>query len=229
MKNAKNSDTASKINIEATGISKFYEVENKRITALQNVNLTIHQGETLAVHGLRKSGKSTLLKILSGQLPPDKGSCLFDGLDFYNQLREDQLSFRNNEISYISTGTPLVPTLTLEENILLPLFYLDIPKEEHPSILRPILEKYNLYGRRHQYPKNTSMELYQLTAFLQAIVRQPAILLADDVETEDLFSLLMEYSENNNCTLIFSTTCNAFISQSKNTVYLDAGTAHIVK
>lgn len=212
----------SQVTIELKGISKFFKTDDEMISALQNITLTIPQGDCLAVHGPRKSGKTTLLKTLAGFSVPDKGSCFFNKKNFYSLLSEEQIKYRSQNIGYLPKSTPLIPTLTLEENIQLPLFYQGIAKKDFSKYLRPMLEEHQLYGKRHAYPHQVAASTCRLTAYLQAVVCCPAILIADDVQNDDLFSLLMQYQQQGN-TLIITTKQDHFLRQCKHTIFIEEG------
>lgn len=107
--------------IELKEISKYYQSEGERVAAVQGMDLTIEEGEFIAVMGPSGSGKSTLLNILGGLSHPSAGDLWVDGIDIYQLKGEKLADYRREYIGFVFQSFQLIPYLTILENILLPL------------------------------------------------------------------------------------------------------------
>lgn len=191
-------------------LSKSYGKENTRVDALKNVNLTIEQGEFVAVVGPSGSGKSTLLHLLGGVDRPNSGKVYVDGVDIYSLSEKELAIFRRRKVGFIFQFYNLVPVLTTEENILLPLL-LDSKKinKEHIEDLIDIL---GLQERRDHLPNQLSGGQQQRVSIGRALAYNPSIVLADEptgnldsVNSKEIIDLLRISVKKYNQTLILIT------------------------
>ena len=159
------------------------------VEALRGVNLSIQQGEYVAIMGASGSGKSTLMYLLGCLDRPTSGQYFLDGLDVA-QMRDTELSqFRGRKIGFIFQSFNLIPQLTIEENAEVPLFYQGIEKEERRRRAIEALKLVELDHRIGHRPSELSGGQQQRAAIARALVSEPLVLMADeptgnlDVET----------------------------------------------
>ena len=163
--------------IQIKNINKVYEGEVS-CHALQNISLDIKKGDFVAIVGSSGSGKSTLLNIIGGLDIPKSGKVMVDGISIYD-LTEDQKSvFRREYIGLIFQQYHLIPILTAEENVLVPL---EFSKNKNKLVeVRDILRKIGLEGKEKNIPGQLSGGQCQRVAIARALVNNPIILLADE-------------------------------------------------
>lgn len=164
--------------ITVHGLKKYYGSGPQQVKALDGIDLTIKQGEFTAITGASGSGKTTLLNMMGGLDVPTEGEVIVDGIDL-SRLREEQLAvFRRKKVGFIFQNYNLVPTLTVEENILFPLD-LDGAAPDM-RYLEEIIELLGLPDKLNAYPEALSGGQQQRTAIARALAAKPAILLADE-------------------------------------------------
>lgn len=164
--------------ITVHGLKKYYGSGPRQVKALDGIDLTIKQGEFTAITGASGSGKTTLLNMMGGLDVPTEGEVIVDGIDL-SRLREEQLAvFRRKKVGFIFQNYNLVPTLTVEENILFPLD-LDGAAPDM-RYLEEIIELLGLPDKLNAYPEALSGGQQQRTAIARALAAKPAVLLADE-------------------------------------------------
>lgn len=166
--------------IELRGIEKSFKEKNRTVTALSGVNLTLAEGEIVAVAGESGSGKSTLLNILGGMLRADKGSYTYCGeqIDVCNLRKMER--FRRERVGIIVQNFALVPFYTVQENIELPLRERREPKKLRREKVSRFLNEIGLSGAEGAYPDQLSGGEQQRVAICRAVIGNPALLLADE-------------------------------------------------
>lgn len=159
-------------------VTKIYGTGDTRVWALDDVNLTIDKGETLAVVGASGSGKSTLLHVMGGVDTADSGNIVVDGKDI-TTLNDDEMSvFRRRKIGFVFQAYHLIPVLTVEENIRMPIL-LDHKKPDREYIDH-IIEMLGLKDRRKHLPNQLSGGQQQRAAIARALANRPSLILADE-------------------------------------------------
>lgn len=159
-------------------VTKIYGAGDTRVWALDDVNLTIDKGETLAVVGASGSGKSTLLHVMGGVDTADNGNIIVDGKDI-TTLNDDEMSvFRRRKIGFVFQAYHLIPVLTVEENIRMPIL-LDHKKPDREYIDH-IIEMLGLKDRRKHLPNQLSGGQQQRAAIARALANRPSLILADE-------------------------------------------------
>jgi len=150
------------------------------VRALDGIDLDIGQGEYWAILGRSGSGKSTLLNLLGCLDRPTSGSYVLDGVDV-SRLSDDALSHvRSRSIGFIFQSFNLIPQLTVEENIEVPLFYQGVPPAESRRRALDIAKRVGLADRLHHRPTELSGGQQQRVAIARALVNDPTIVLADE-------------------------------------------------
>ncbi|MCZ2077434.1 MAG: ABC transporter ATP-binding protein [Bryobacterales bacterium] len=165
--------------IHASGLTKTIDSGAHTVEILRGINLEIPRGQFVAIMGPSGSGKSTLLGLLAGLDTATSGRVVIDGNDITG-LEEDELArIRGRKIGFVFQSYHLIPTLTAEENVLLPL---ELAGENHTGVERAgeLLGKVGLLDRRDHYPVQLSGGEQQRVALARAFVLRPPIIMADE-------------------------------------------------
>ena len=166
--------------INAADISRHYTMADGTVQALSNVSLTVNVGEFIAITGPSGSGKSTLMNILGLLDTCDSGTYMFSGLDT-KTLADNELSrIRNERIGFIFQSINLIPTLSVVENVAMPLTYICIPTAKRLERSLSALEAVGLSGRLSHKPYELSGGQQQRVAIARAVVANPKLILADE-------------------------------------------------
>lgn len=196
--------------LKVENLTKVYGKDNNKVVALDNVSFTVEKGEFIAIVGASGSGKSTLLHLIGGVDTPTSGKVFIDGQDIY-KLNSDKLAiFRRREVGLIYQFYNLIPILTVEENITLPL-ELDNRKVDKFE-LNEIIKLLGLERRRNHLPNELSGVQQQRTSIGRAIITKPAIILADEPTgnldskaSEEVVTLLQKMNKDYKQTIIMIT------------------------
>lgn len=169
------------MNIEAKELSKIYGNGESRVAALDRVSLKIASGDFLSVMGPSGSGKSTLLHLLSGLDRPTSGRLLYDGRDLYSLSDQELSAFRRRRMGFIFQQFHLLPVLTAQENILMPLL-LDRRKEQpDEAYLKQLIQMLGISDRMTHLPHELSGGQQQRVAIARAMIKNPKLLLCDEL------------------------------------------------
>ncbi|MBU9735970.1 ABC transporter ATP-binding protein [Diplocloster agilis] len=164
--------------LKTTHLRKYYGEETNQVKALDDVNLTVEQGEFVSIVGTSGSGKSTLLHMLGGLDLPTSGGVTVDGKELYS-MKEDELTiFRRRKIGFVFQSYNLVPVLNVLENIVLPM-ELDGNRTD-TGYVRQIIETLGLQEKKNSMPNQLSGGQQQRVAIARALAAKPAIILADE-------------------------------------------------
>jgi putative ABC transport system ATP-binding protein len=161
-------------------LSKIYAQGEIQVTALDNISLDIATGEFLTLMGPSGSGKSTLLHIIAGVDRPTSGECLVQGVDV-TKLNESQLAdWRNHNVGFIFQTFNLIPVLTAQENVELPLLLTRLDRAQRRRQVETALEIVGLADRAKHLPRQLSGGQEQRVAIARALVTDPALIVADE-------------------------------------------------
>ena len=185
--------------IELRGIRKTYQQGGNQIRALDGIDLTIQQGEFVAIMGPSGSGKSTLLNVLGALDKPDHGTYHLEQ-DEIGAMDDDAASdLRNRRIGFVFQSFHLLPRLTVLENVLLPQRYTATPDASAEERAKKLLTRIGLGERMGHLPGELSGGQLQRAAIARALLNQPALLLADEPtgnldskSAQDVLALLAE-------------------------------------
>ena len=166
--------------IRINQLSKSYEEGNRRHQVLEAVDLEIQSGETVVLLGKSGSGKSTLLNLISGIDLPDSGDIYIQSQNLAILGEEERTLFRRRDIGFIFQFFNLIPTLSVEENLLLPLELNACDDAEAKQRAAALLEEVGLGDRADSFPDRLSGGEQQRVAIARALIHQPAIILADE-------------------------------------------------
>ena len=166
--------------IKLQNIQRDFQVGDQTVHALDNVNLTINDGEYVSVMGPSGSGKSTLLNLLGLLDSPSAGNYFLNGHNVTELDENQQAMTRNQNIGFVFQVFHLIPRLTAAENIELPLVLAGIPEAIRKERVHNAIESMNLLDRAHHKPQELSGGQRQRVAIARATITQPSILLADE-------------------------------------------------
>jgi putative ABC transport system ATP-binding protein len=196
--------------IVARQVTKRIDTATHTVEILKGIDFEIERGQFVAIMGASGSGKSTLLGLLAGLDAPTSGQILLDGADITG-LEEDELAvLRGRTVGFVFQSYQLIPTLTAEENVLLPL---DLAGERHAGDrARDLLDRVGLLDRRDHYPVQLSGGEQQRVALARAFVMRPPILMADEptgnLDSKNgrlVLDLLLQLNQREKTTLLLVT------------------------
>ncbi|QVL31218.1 ABC transporter ATP-binding protein [Telmatocola sphagniphila] len=197
--------------VSAEHLTKRFHQGDSVVEAIKDVSLKIEDGEFVALMGASGSGKSTFLHVMAGLTRPDEGTLTIADTDL-SRLSDSRLThFRRRKIGLVFQAFNLIPTLTAEENITLPLLT-DGRSEQIEDRLEPLLDRLGLMARRHHRPDALSGGEQQRVAIARSLITQPALILADEptgsldsVNGQNICRLLRELSEEQRRTIVVVT------------------------
>lgn len=166
--------------IDIKDLSKVYMVGDERVRALDHANLHIYPQEFVSIIGPSGSGKSTLMNIIGCLDVADAGSYCLDGLPIETYTEKQLAAIRNQKIGFVFQNFNLIPKLTAEENVELPLIYQKVKHSERAERVQAALERVGLAKRSRHLPTELSGGQQQRVAIARAIVTNPKLILADE-------------------------------------------------
>ena len=198
--------------IRLESVSRHYLMGESVIRAVNDVSLTVPTGEFLALLGSSGSGKSTLLNLIAGFNRPTSGSVIAEGQDLSKMSSLELARYRRQTVGMVFQSFNLLPRMTLEENVELPLRLAEVDRSERAARVREALERVGLEKRIGHRPSELSGGEQQRTAIARALVNRPKILLADEptgnldsATGESILTLLREIQENPGMTIVMVT------------------------
>ncbi|MEI8605088.1 ABC transporter ATP-binding protein [Pseudoalteromonas sp. B160] len=166
--------------IKLTNLSRMFRTQDVETTALSNINLTVTEGDFLAIMGPSGCGKSTLLSILGMLDSPSAGSFEFAGTDIAGYSEKQLAELRKASIGFVFQSFNLIDELTVFENVELPLQYQKISKSERKDRVEAILKRVGIDHRGEHLPQQLSGGQQQRVAVARALVINPKLILADE-------------------------------------------------
>jgi putative ABC transport system ATP-binding protein len=175
-------DSSSQPVIDLVGISRTYYKPDGSVLveALKDVDLTITKGEYVAIMGASGSGKSTMMNIIGALDRPTNGDCLIEGSNIADMTDEELSQVRGRCIGFVFQAFNLISTLTITENVEVPLFYQSVPGQTRHQRANEMLSRVGLADRLSHRPRELSGGQQQRVAIARALVARPALLLADE-------------------------------------------------
>ncbi|MGN1183068.1 MAG: ABC transporter ATP-binding protein [Faecalibacillus sp.] len=164
--------------VEMKNVTKFYGYGFNRIKVLDHFNLSIEEGQMVAINGTSGSGKSTLLHIMGGLERPEAGDVMIENRNIYRLSNEELTILRRRRIGFIFQFYNLVPTINVYENIVLPI-HLDGQKEDEVYI-DELLDMLDLKDKKYHFVDELSGGQQQRVAIARALASKPAIIFADE-------------------------------------------------
>ncbi len=216
--------------VQVTGVHKYFTRGNERIDVLKGVNLEIPQGDFVALMGPSGSGKTTLLNLLGGLDAPSGGSVEVAGTNIA-ALGGGQLSrWRAHHIGFVFQLYNLLPVLTAERNVDLPLLLTNLSKAERKKRVAIALNVVGLAERAKHYPRQLSGGQEQRVGIARAIVTDPTLLLADEPTGDldrkagdEILDLLSALNEKHGKTIVMVTHDPRAAERAKRTLHLEKG------
>lgn len=161
-------------------ITKIYDMGEVQVSVLKGINLSIKEGEYIAIMGASGSGKSTLMNIIGCLDRPTTGRYALEGRNL-TTLHDDELAYiRNQRIGFVFQQFNLLPRSTALENVMLPMVYANVPKPKRRQRAMQALSRVGLGNHLHHRPSQLSGGQQQRVAIARALVNRPALLLADE-------------------------------------------------
>lgn len=197
--------------LEVRGLLKSIDSGAHRVDILRGVSFTVERGQFVAIMGPSGSGKSTLLGLLAGLDTPSGGQVILDGQEIQDLPEDDMAVLRGRKIGFVFQSCQLVPTLTAEENVLLPL---DLAGDGFAGAARArgLLEQVGLADRFDHYPVQLSGGEQQRVAVARAFVGRPPLILADEptgnldsANGKHVLDMLVEMNRSEGATLVLVT------------------------
>lgn len=189
--------------IRAEHASRHYQLGAAVVRAVDDVSLSIGQGEFVALLGSSGSGKSTLLNLMAGLDRPTSGAILAHERNLAEMSSNELASYRNRTIGMVFQSFNLLPRMTLAENVELPLRLAELDRAERPARVREAIERVHLSARLEHRPAEMSGGEQQRAAIARALVNRPAILVADEptgnldsATGDEIMRLLREINES---------------------------------
>ena len=209
-------------------VTKLYR--RRAVTALSEISLSVDAGTRLAIVGPSGSGKSTLLNLMGGLDTPTSGSVSFNGHAISSLGERARSILRRDSIGYVFQAYHLLPTLTCEENVALPLFLRNESESAARARARDVLERVGLADRCAHLPDELSGGERQRAAIARAIVGHPSLLLADEPtgnldgsSADQVLHVLCDVAAERQATLIVVTHSQAVVARCERAVRLDKG------
>ena len=165
--------------IEFQNVSKIFKTKECEVKALENVSLTIEDGDIYGIIGFSGAGKSTLIRTINALEVPTSGKVLVDGEDI-NALKQSKLRQKRKKIGMIFQQFNLLETKTVYENIALPLVLNHVPKDQIKKKVQEVLEYVELTDKKDVYPSKLSGGQKQRVGIARALATDPSILLSDE-------------------------------------------------
>ncbi len=185
--------------IELRDISKIYNAGELAVRAIDDVTLTIREGEFTAIMGPSGSGKSSMLNIIGCLDRPSLGSYLLDGIEVSQMAEDDIASVRNAKIGFVFQNFNLLPKLTAAQNVALPLIYAGVPAGERMARAEKALASVGLAGRVHHKPSEVSGGQRQRIAIARALINHPPLIIADEptgnLDTKSSYEIMALFTE----------------------------------
>ena len=166
--------------IEVKDLTKVFKTEEVETWALDQVSLSVENGEFVAVMGPSGCGKSTLLHILGLLDTASSGTYLLDGQDVSGYGERQRNALRKGTLGFVFQSFNLIDELTVRENIALPLLYMGVPAEERRRRVEEAMARMDITHRAGHFPRQISGGQQQRTAIARAIVTRPKLILADE-------------------------------------------------
>jgi len=195
--------------IETKELTKIFRTDEVETTALNKVNLTVQDGEFVAIMGPSGCGKSTLLNIAGLLDNPTNGELYFDSLEVSKYKERQRTSMRRGNIGFVFQSFNLIDELTVYENVELPLLYMKVSGSERKKMVNEVLDRMKIAHRKKHFPQQLSGGQQQRVAISRAVVTRPKLILADEptgnldsANGEEVMNLLTELNKDGTTIII---------------------------
>ena len=216
--------------VEITALDKTYGQGEAAALVLDHANAVFEVGEYVAIVGRSGSGKSTLLNLLGCLDDPSGGDVLFDGCSLSGMSEIDKAALRREKIGFVFQAFNLVPTLTVRENLLVPMQLNRRPREAAMTRISSLLRTAGLESHANRFPSELSGGEQQRVAVLRAIVHEPSLVIADEptgnldlATARETLDLLEACGHREGRTLIMATHSDEVIGRAERVLRIRAG------
>jgi putative ABC transport system ATP-binding protein len=216
--------------IKLENVEKVYTTERIETLALQNINMSVAQGEFVSIMGPSGCGKSTLLNLIGLLDKPSKGALAIEGKKINGAGDKALASIRNEKLGFVFQSFHLIPDLTVLDNVEIPLLYRSMSGKERRRLALAALDRVGLASRVHHFPTQLSGGQQQRVAIARAIVGRPRILLADEptgnldsAMGEEIMDILHTLNAQDGTTIVMVTHDERFASRTNRIVRLFDG------
>jgi putative ABC transport system ATP-binding protein len=213
--------------IDIRDLRKVYALDGVEIQALRGIDLSVREGELVAIMGPSGSGKSTLMNILGCLDLADSGSYRLRGEDVTRISRDQLAGVRNREIGFVFQGFNLLPRTSALENVETPLIYAGTAKRERQELAEAALGRLGLTDRLHHLPNQLSGGQQQRVAIARALVSRPSLLLADEptgnldtATSAEILDVLEELNRQDGLTVVMITHEPEVARRARRTLHL---------
>ena len=222
------------IAVQCTAVKKTYGKGDSAVRALRGVDLTVRTRELLMLVGPSGCGKTTLISVIAGVLDRDEGECTVLGADYAKMNSSQKAAFRAVNVGFVFQAFNLIPTLTIAENVAVPLFINGVPRGEALKRAREVLGMVGLGDRTNDEPRRLSGGQQQRVAISRAIVHKPKLLVCDEPTSAldhatgmRVMELLRSISDNTELSMIVVTHDQRIFEFSDRIAEMDDG--HIIR
>jgi putative ABC transport system ATP-binding protein len=227
---ASNKLASGELLVQLKGIGKSYKKGKEQVSVLANLSLDIHRGDFLALMGPSGSGKTTLLNLLGGLDKPSSGELVIGGQRL-DQMSSSQLTkWRARHVGFIFQFYNLMPVLTAEKNVELPLLLTNLSSKQRKHHVTAALELVGLSNRAKHYPSELSGGQEQRVAIARALVSDPDLLLCDEptgdldrATADEILSLLQQLNQLQQKTIVMVTHDPRAAEHARHTWHMDKG------
>ncbi len=201
----------SKKIIELREVAKYYEMGDSMVKAVDNVSVSIEKGDFVAIMGPSGSGKSTIMNLVGSLDLATHGDIYLDNLDIEHLEESELAQIRGRKIGFIFQNFNLIPNLTAKENVMLPMMFQNIDRDERENKAEEILKIVDLSDRSDHYPNQLSGGQQQRVAIARSLANDPEVILADeptgnlDTKTGEMVMSFLEELNNKGTTIIMVT------------------------
>ncbi len=216
--------------IDIRNLTKIYNDTAIKTTAVNNINLTINEGEFTAIVGPSGSGKTTFLNLLGGLDKPTQGNIYIEGTDITKLNSGKLTNYRLNNIGFVFQSFNLIPVLSARENVEFIMHLQGISKKERIRRAIALLNEVGLSHKINSRPYQLSGGQQQRVAVARALASKPKFILADEptanldsVATDKLLNLMHELNEIENMTFIFATHDYRVVKKAERVIYFEDG------
>jgi putative ABC transport system ATP-binding protein len=216
--------------LQAVGLHKEFERGQVKVVALERVDLVVERGEFVALMGPSGSGKSTLLHLIAGMDKPTEGRITVLGEEPATMSERALARWRNNHIGFVFQSFNLIPVLTAQENVDLPLKLTSLPRARRREMSATALKLVGLEDRMDHFPRQLSGGQEQRVAIARAIVTDPDIILADEptgnldaTSARDVLTLLQKLNKDFGKTVVMVTHDPHSAAAASRVIHLDKG------
>lgn len=221
--------------IRLKGVCKNYQIGREVIHALDEATLEVTEGEFVSIIGPSGSGKSTLMNIIGCLDVADSGEYILDGIPIEDYTEGELAKIRNKKIGFVFQSFNLIPKLTAEENVELPLIYQKVKRAERARRVEEALKRVKLERRASHYPTELSGGQQQRVAIARAIATDPSLILADEptgnldsATSKEIMDIFHELHQQGH-TIVLITHDNDVAAQAERSIHILDGKVTEVK